>query len=71
MIEEFALWLGCNAMHGNLELCAVNTLLIGPGIMGLFSVMILYLMSIPILAYMGVRYLVQYMNEKLKNDKDK
>jgi hypothetical protein len=66
MIEEFALWLGCNAMHGNLELCAINTLLIGPGVIGLSSVFLLYLMAIPVLAWMGVRYLVQYMTDKLR-----
>jgi predicted membrane-bound spermidine synthase len=66
LIEEFALWLGCNAMHGNLELCAVNTLLIGPGVIGLSSVFMLYLMAIPILAWMGIRYFVRYMTDKLR-----
>jgi hypothetical protein len=47
-------------------LCAVNTLLIGPGVMGLFSVLVLYAISIPILVWMGVRYLVQYMTDKLR-----
>jgi hypothetical protein len=68
VIEEFALWIGCNAMHGNLELCAVNTLLIGPGVIGLFSVFLLYLIAVPIMAWMGLSYLVRYMNSKLKND---
>jgi hypothetical protein len=66
MIEEFAVWLGCNPSLQDPVLCAVNTLLMGPGVMGLFSVLILYLMAIPILAWMGVRYLVQYMSDKLK-----
>lgn len=68
MFEEFALWLGCSAMHGNLELCAVNTLLIGPGVIGLSTVFMLYLIAIPILAWMGVRYLIRYMSDKLKGE---
>jgi hypothetical protein len=66
MIEEFAVWLGCNPSLQDPVLCAVNTLLMGPGVIGLFSVLVLYLISIPILAWMGVRYLVQYMSDKLK-----
>jgi len=69
VIEEFALWLGCNPMHGNLELCAVNTLLIGPGVIGLFSVLMLYMIAVPILAWMGVSYFVRYMNSKLRNNR--
>jgi len=66
VIEEFAVWLGCNPSLQDPTLCAVNTLLMGPGVMGLFSVLILYLMAIPILAWMGVRYFVQYMSDKLR-----
>jgi hypothetical protein len=67
MIEEFAVWLGCNPSLQDPALCAVNTLLIGPGVMGLFSVLILYVIAIPILAWMGIRYLVRYMSDKLGN----
>jgi len=66
MIEEFAVWLGCNPSLQDPTLCAVNTLLIAPGIIGLSSVLILYLISIPILALMGLRYLFQYMTDKLR-----
>jgi hypothetical protein len=54
MLEEFALWIGCNAMHGNLGLCAINTVLIAPGVMGLFSIFILYFFGAFFLLYAGV-----------------
>ena len=54
MLEELAIWLGCNPMHGALPLCAINTLLIAPGVMGLFLIFILYFFGIFFLIYTGV-----------------
>jgi hypothetical protein len=54
MLEEFAIWLGCNPMHGALELCAVNTVLIAPGVVGMFSIFILYFFGAFFLLYAGV-----------------
>jgi hypothetical protein len=55
MFEEFAIWLGCNPMHGELTLCAVNTLLIAPGVVGMFSIFILYFFIAILLLYTGVK----------------
>jgi hypothetical protein len=46
MLEEFAIWLGCNPMHGELSLCAVNTVLIAPGVVGMFSIFLLYFLAL-------------------------
>ncbi len=59
MLEEFALWLGCNPMHGELTLCAVNTLLIAPGVVGMFSIFILCFFVVILLLYTGVRSAVR------------
>jgi hypothetical protein len=59
MIDEFALWLGCNVLHGDLALCAINTLLIAPGVMGLFSIFLLYFFAIFFLIYIGGRSVVR------------
>lgn len=69
MIEEFAVSLGCNPSLQDPGLCIINTLLILPGVMGLFSVLILYMIAVPILAWMGVSYFVRYMNSKLRNNR--
>ena len=54
MLEEFAIWLGCNPVRGDLTLCAVNTLLIAPGVVGMFSIFILYFFGAFFLLYAGV-----------------
>lgn len=59
MFEEFAIWLGCNPMHGDLTLCAVNTLLIAPGVVGMFSIFILYFFVVILLLYTGVKSAVK------------
>lgn len=62
MLEEFAIWIGCNAMHGNLGLCAINTVLIAPGVMGLFSIFILYFFGLLFLLYVGVRAMLRALH---------
>jgi len=55
MLEEFALWIGCNPIQGDLTLCAINTVLIAPGIMGLSFIFILYFFGMFFLLYTLVR----------------
>ena len=64
MIEDFALWLGCNAMTQDLALCAINTLLILPGLMGMFALVIVYAVLVPYLACFLVMSLIRKIRDK-------
>lgn len=48
-MEEFAVWLGCNPMTQELTLCAINNVLILPGLTGMMLLFIAYMLFVPIL----------------------
>lgn len=49
MMEEFAVWLGCNPMTQDMTLCAINTVLILPGLLGMGLMFVGYLIALPLL----------------------
>ena len=51
MIEEFAVWLGCNPMTQDMVACAFNTVLILPGLFGMMLLFLGYLIAIPFLLF--------------------
>lgn len=70
MIDDLAIWFMCNPMQGNLALCAVNSILIYPGIFGLFSVLLVYIVGIPLLIWMQVKGAVKLITERFGSRKD-
>ena len=70
MIDDLAVWLGCNGMVQDLTSCAVNTLLIYPGVIGLMSVFLLYMIAVPILLWMQVHYLARFVTRKLRGKRN-
>ena len=51
MIEEFAVWLGCNPTMQDPVLCAMNTVLILPGLAGMMLLFMGYMIGIPFLLF--------------------
>ena len=66
MLDDFALWLGCNPSMQDPILCAVNTVLILPGLIGVMSVFLIYLLAVPILIYKGIAALIRGVISSLK-----
>lgn len=70
MIEEIAVWLGCNPSLQDPGLCIVNTLLITPGVFGLFSVLILYFIAVPMAVWYMIVNMIHTIKEKLNRGRD-
>ena len=70
MIEEIAVWLGCNPSLQDPGLCIVNTLLITPGVFGLFSVLILYFIAVPVILWYAIANMIRAAAEKLNRGRD-
>lgn len=64
MIEEIAVSMGCNPSLQDPGLCVVNTILILPGVFGLFFVLILYFIAIPMLVWYMIANMIRLTREK-------
>jgi hypothetical protein len=65
MLEDLAVWFGCNPSLQDPILCVINTTLIIPGVMGMFFVFILYIIAIPIALWVLCRNLVGYIRQRV------
>jgi hypothetical protein len=68
MLEDLAVWFGCNPSLQDPILCIINTILILPGVVGLSSVFLLYIMAVPIVIWAMCINLVKYIRQRIRGD---
>ena len=71
MIEEIAVWLGCNPSLQDPGLCVMNILLITPGVFGLFSVLIIYFIAIPVIVWYMMINMIKLAIEKISEERNR
>ena len=68
MLTDIAVWFGCNLAIQDPGLCVLNTILIFPGLMGLFLILLLYIIAIPIGLWFLGKNIIRYIRHRQSQD---